>query len=314
MASGKNDGTMAMRAHSGFFVALVIVILFLPIATGYPVAHGDTDCSDPEALHQALLEHDKVRIAFRYKMQTGYRRSAKRGDLAIASMRNEILYSGAGPTIKAIQDHLVALDRKRRTATLIYEPGEGTCVWLIGPDKMEAGKLRSSDFVANRFRKAFAVAARMADRMPKKRGAVPIHAATDRPGPEADSRPEVPEGLVDEVLPRNIQDEILRFETLLILPSRDLSAVPFAALQVSPLGQPLIESVLPIMLPTVDALFFWVKAPTRFAGMSSVVIGDPDLTEDPSLDFVPLPGGAKRGSIRGNITRDTSADGPRGSI
>ena len=75
--------------------------------------------------------------------------------------------------------------------------------------------------------------------------------------------------------------------TLLILPAGDLSSVPFAALPLRD-GRNLIDIATPIVLPSVDALFFWVKAPVTWK--ASVIVGDPDLSKDKDWDFIPLPG------------------------
>jgi CHAT domain-containing protein len=98
--------------------------------------------------------------------------------------------------------------------------------------------------------------------------------------------------LAERVLPLAIRAGISSagIDRILILPSRDLSSVPFAALPLVDEDRPLIDTAMPVVLPTVDALFFWVAAPRRFARGSSVVVGDPDLSQDAVWQFAALPG------------------------
>lgn len=276
--------------------AIVLGMLtVLAASAGRASALSGEGCENPDRFQLALQEHDKARIEFRYKMLTGYRRHAKRGDLAISRSRRAFLYADVETLIKAIAAHASAMDASGLTAVLIYEPDQGRCVWLIAPDGgVTAAELQSADHVSQLFRDKLAVTTRAVTRAPVKhgedRGAL---ASPDAPlsavsGSEA-------EQLTERVLPETIQEQLLAaaYRKLLILPSRDLSSVPFAALRIGEPDHTLIDVLLPVVLPTVDALFFWVEAPKRFARGSSVVIGDPDLSGDPVWEFAVLPGARK---------------------
>ncbi len=293
-----------MRICCGAILSVVIVAFSYNVyAQSRKVSRSLVSCSEPRSLHAALLEHDKVRIEFRYKMQTGYRRRAKRGDITAAGSRNRFLYAGPGPTLKAISKHLTALDRGGKTAALIFQPGNGRCVWLVGPRGIEAsGQLKSSDRLAHLFRNKLGVTVRSASRVPRKRGKKRGLSTVASTLPDAEAG--AIKGLTRHILPENIGAKIkASFDTLLILPSRDLSAVPFAALSVGQKGEPLIASAVPIVLPSVDGLFFWVKAPKNFTAGTKLIVGDPDLSEDPVWDFIPLPGAREEALFVANAFR-----------
>jgi CHAT domain-containing protein len=98
---------------------------------------------------------------------------------------------------------------------------------------------------------------------------------------------EARDALLPDPIARHIEGSV---RTLLILPSADISAVPFAALPMSRPDLRLIDCATPVVLPSVDGLFFWVKAAPRPGPGRAVVVGDPDLSNDARWNFPPLPG------------------------
>jgi CHAT domain-containing protein len=81
-----------------------------------------------------------------------------------------------------------------------------------------------------------------------------------------------------------------RAHTLLILPANDISTVPFAALPATRPGAHLIDIATPIVLPSIDGLFFWVHGPTIRKTSNVLIVGDPDLSGDTKWRLAPLPG------------------------
>jgi CHAT domain len=239
-------------------------------------------------LHKALLEHDKARIEFQYKMERGYIRAAKRGDMAIASQRNQHLYAGPETTVRAIAAHLLALDPSATAFALVYEPRPEGAIWLISPrGEIASHHARRADANLSRLRDVLGVTARAAKRSPS------LRTGENHVPDQAPASPELLERVFQEARDALLPDPIARHiersvRTLLILPSADIGAVPFAALPMSRPNLRLIDCANPIVLPSVDGLFFWVKAasgPGR-----PVIVGDPDLSNDARWNFPPLPG------------------------
>lgn len=273
--------------------ALVVTCLSIALSLSIGGATA-AECDGAEGLRTALLEHDKVRIEFQYKMQTGYIRKAGKGDITIARKRNEFLYQGATPTLRAIQSHLKAMDASAATYALVYDSAESSeCVWLIGPDTLlearrKAGRKGQDISVASSFRRHLDVDVRARGRIPERRDAT--GSATASPsgqGVPAIDAQQLRQAVIPDPLLRQIQKSA---RTLLILPVGDLSAVPFAALPGIDSGTFLVDSTAAMVLPSVDGLFFWVPlSPFREFG-NALIVGDPDLTGDPIFKFIPLPG------------------------
>jgi hypothetical protein len=251
-----------------------------------------TECNGSEGLHIALLEHDKARIEFRYKMQTGYIRRAGRGDITIASERNRFLYGGPRRTLDAIQAHLKALDPRATTYALVYDPrGTTECVWLVGPDGLfeatrSLGPNGQKFSMASALRDVLRVDVRVTSRLPVRHDseAAPPRVMTSLAPADATA---VRQGVIPDAIMRKIQESA---RTLLVLPIGDLSAVPFAALPGLEEGKFLIDFSTTIVLPSVDGLFFWVAVSGFRDFRNALIVGDPDLSGDPEYEFPRLSG------------------------
>lgn len=126
-----------MRRRESVVKTLSSAVAAWPLTAGAqqpsrPLGFAD-ELAAREQLRQALLEHDKARIEFQYKMESGYVRAAKRGDMAIASQRNRHLYAGPETTARAIGAHLLALNPSATAFALVYEPRPEGAIWLISP-------------------------------------------------------------------------------------------------------------------------------------------------------------------------------------
>ena len=116
----------------------------------------------------------------------------------------------------------------------------------------------------------------------------------ERPGPE---RERASERLTQEawslLMPGAIADKLRASSAkrLLILPVSDIGFVPFAAL---PLGdQRLIDRFALVLLPDVEALLDLSVEVRPWSGVRDtrgVIVGDPDLAQDPRWSFPPLAG------------------------
>jgi hypothetical protein len=286
-------------AGARFEIRLVVAAAALGSAL-LPAPAAFADGCDLPQLHQALLEHDKARIEFQWKMETGFIQRTKRGDMTIARKRNEPLYAGPAATIQAIAKHLADLDGARGTFALVYEPRAKGCVWLIGPD----GSVSASraGWVAN-------VAGAIRDRLgvTTRSFLLPVSgedpgAAADKPAAAPDKNPPSLGDIGAALIPPQLMAEIeRRAHTLLILPANDLSTVPFAALPATQPRAHLIDIATPIILPSVDGLFFWVHAPSITKKSNALIVGDPDLSGDTKWRFASLPGARQEAMTVANL-------------
>ncbi len=292
-----------------------LVSACLSMALAFPIVSAKAaECDGAEGLRTALLEHDKVRIEFQYKMQTGYIRKAGKGDITSAEKRNELLYQGAAATLRAIQSHLKAMDATAATYALVYDPaGSSECVWLVGPDRLleakrKAGRNSQEISVASAYRRHLDVDVRARGRVPQRRDAADSEAT---PPPEhavaAIDAQLLRQAVIPDLLLREIQKSA---RNLLILPVGDLSAVPFAALPGLDSGTFLVDSTATLVLPSVDGLFFWVPlSPFRDFG-NALIVGDPDLTGDPIFKFIPLPGAQAEARSVARLVKSPALIGP----
>ena len=273
-----------------------------------------------EQLQQALIRHDRARIEFAYKMETGYIRRAERGDIVISAQKRDFIYNSPEAMIHAIQRHLKSLDHRGRTLALIYEPSENQSgVRLVTPDKVIYGGQSQTGKLVVELGDKLRIASRMANRLPVRQNSVKD--TSEQVSDTLETLPDEAERRQDTVATANVPvSELSRLSMelltpaiwsyltafgegqLLILPAQGLGSVPFSILPLEN-GRALISEYRPIILPGVDGLFFWVKLADDYYGPNNIVIGDPDLSQDPVWDFVQLPGARKEASTVATMFR-----------
>ena len=264
---------------------------------GRPVTrtcHADAD--DLQGLKATLIEHEKARIGFKNKIQHGV---FSGGELSGGRIRS------AAPAllVELIGRHLADIEGSGETAALVYDiglagPQYALCVWLFSARGVEAAATvpiaEGSPFrlasAAATVRSGLDVEGRAAVRAPRLRAGQGV----ERPGPE---RERASERLTQEawslLMPGAIADKLRASSAkrLLILPVSDIGFVPFAAL---PLGdQRLIDRFALVLLPDIEALLDLSIEVRPWSGVRDtrgVIVGDPDLAQDPRWNFPPLAG------------------------
>jgi CHAT domain-containing protein len=264
---------------------------------GRPVTRTcHADVGDLQGLKATLIEHEKARIGFKNKIQHGV---FSGGELSGGRIRS------AAPAllVELIGRHLADIEGSGETAALVYDiglagPHYALCVWLFSAKGLEAAATvpiaEASPFrlasAAATVRSGLDVEGRAAVRAPRLRAAQ----GAERPGPE---RERASERLTQEawslLMPGAIADKLRASSAkrLLILPVSDIGFVPFAAL---PLGeQRLIDRFALVLLPDIEALLGLSVEVRPWSGMRDtrgVIVGDPDLAQDPRWNFPPLAG------------------------
>ena len=264
---------------------------------GKPVTRTcHADAGDPQGLKATLIEHEKARIGFKNKIRHGV---FSGGELSGGRIRS----AAPASLVELIKRHLSDLEVSGETAALVYDIGlsgqqYALCVWLFSAKGIEAaatvpiaerGPFRLVSAAAM-VRSGLDVEGRAAVRAPQLR----VGEGVDQPKRE---RERAPEQLTEEawslLMPGAIAAKLRESSAirLLILPVSDIGFVPFAAL---PLGRErLIDRFALVLLPDVEALL-GLSLETRpwrsGRGSSSIVVGDPDLSQDRRWNFPPLAG------------------------
>jgi hypothetical protein len=262
---------------------------------GRPVTrtcHADT--ADLEGLKASLLAHEQARIGFKNKIRHGL---FSGGELSGAGIRN----APPASLVEMITRHLTALASAGETAALVYDVGVwarqyALCTWLFTTRGIEAAATvpipEESPFrsisAARTVRRGLDVEGRAAARAPRPRLGQTADAtgigerASDRLTEEAWSL------IMPAVLAAKLQGSSAK--RLLILPVSDIGFVPFAALPLG--GELLIDRFALVLLPDIEALL-GLSLDVRALGdrePRSIIVGDPDLSQDRRWNFPPLPG------------------------
>jgi len=266
-----------------------LIPLFSVLVGFFGLPHIAWATCTTDDFYRSLKDHDRAGLEFQWKMKTGYLPSKRSGTTTGSQERHKFLSEGAEAAIKGIQAHLKALDANGRTAALIYDLKADGCVWLLRSTGMPEGERTAiSPNLAKNVRDEMGVTTLVETRMPRLRSASAKSAAPAPPARIA-SR-EYLAGVRDAVIPpRLFQIISSNVKRLLVLPSGDVAAIPFAAFPSNVAEQLLIDTTSVTYLPGFDSLVFWVNAPTKFRGASAMIVGDPELSKDPIFEWIPLP-------------------------
>lgn len=285
---------------------------------GKPIAHScRAEVGDLEGLKAALIAHARALIGFKEKLRSGVYSVPKSAQTHLNTLPPQTILDTIRQKLHRIDGSRDGADRDVRSVALIYDTGvaEGqysVCVWLISPDGLEAAAsvpLPPQAF-AELVRDDLGVTARAAARAPSPRRNAPSKAREKRqsvaatPPADPSAAADHPEprsttitlaDAADVLLPPAIRETLSaahNFNRVVILPAADLGTVPFAAL---PLGdRPLIGQAAVVILPDVAALLASDENPHSYAAtlaeLKPLVIGNPDLSQDPEWVFQSLPG------------------------
>jgi CHAT domain-containing protein len=244
-------------------------------------------------LKATLIEHEKARIGFKNKIRHGV---FSGGELSGGRIRSASPHS----LVEMISRHLSDIEDSGETAALVYDLGisgqqYALCVWLFSAKGIEAAATvpitEQSPFrvasAASMVRSGLNVEGRSAARAPRLR----LGQGAEQPKRQTSEL--VTEEAWSLLLPGSIAAKLResRAKRLLILPVSDIGFVPFAAL---PLGRErLIDRFALVLLPDVEALLDLsseAQAWTNERELRSIVVGDPDLSQDQRRNFPPLAG------------------------
>jgi CHAT domain-containing protein len=213
-----------------------------------------------------------------------------------------------------------------RTAVLVYDLGiEGgarsVCVWLVTWDGLQAAatiplpSLQLSAYLQD----GLGVKTRAATRVPVPKAAPNAgrstkQAAVEPQGTEPISDRErvrletqelataALEQVAQVLLPRPISEALLHAKPtrVLILPAADLSTIPFSALPVDA-TRALVDVAELVILTDTDPLLVPQPSPRFERGGQALVVGDPDLADDPKWLFKPLPEARAEAMLAGQV-------------
>lgn len=171
------------------------------------------------------------------------------------------------------------------------------CVWLVGPGGIRASgtvRFRPEEVTRTVWSELAVTARSRAARSPRPAGGAcppappaPSAPAEQSPALLAQTERALAE-VADQVIPPAVAAALganaAPDARLFILPRGNLRKLPFAALPVG--GRPLIESHVPIIVPSLTVLKGGGDSPR---GGAALVVGDPDLSSDPQDCWTPLP-------------------------
>lgn len=280
----------------------------------------------PDGLKQSLLAHADALIGFKYKMRTGAYLVPRTARNSLADMSGPVLLGMISDRLRRLDNYppqhvrapRATMPATTRTKALVYDIGNhsgrrSVCLWLIGYDGIEAAETVAlpDAALAASLRTSIGVTARAASRSPVRKGrqrAVSPSAkgtrSGDGEGSGSDGGPQMTlAAIADFVLPKSVRTKLLPGPArdgaapppgpnrLLILPAGDIGSLPFAALPLD--DKPLISHAAIVMLADIDALIAQVMAnpplPTLGRAATALIVGDPDLSNDPLYSFSPLP-------------------------
>jgi len=263
---------------------------------GRPVTRScRADANDLQGLKAALLEHEKARIGFKNKIRHGV---FSGGELSGGRMKN------ATPTslLEKITRHLSDLAASEETLALLYDIGisgqqYALCVWLFSAKGIEATAMipivEESVFrqasAATVVRSGLDVEGRAAARSPRLRSSEGAEQVRNKARASEQLTKEAWSLLMPSPIASKLRSSSAK--RLLILPVSDIGFVPFAAL---PLGEAqLVDRFALVLLPDVEALLglsFEARSWATDRAVRSIVVGDPDLSQDTRWNFPPLAG------------------------
>lgn len=204
-------------------------------------------------------------------------------------------------TVRSITHRMRLLSTDQTTCALIHwrEPDGRLHGWLFDATGViatgsSAEPYHSMDFLLDALR----VDARTATRAPVRRG-------TTRPPPRPLIRPTDPQTELrrarDRLLPGAIGETLATGRgRLLILPARDTGSAPYAAM---PLGDAMLaDRWSTVILPDIETLSDPRRVfETRLNPRNALVVGNPDLSTDPTYEWSNLPGAAEEASAFAKI-------------
>ena len=264
---------------------------------GRPVTRTcHADASDLQGLKATLIEHEKARIGFKNKIRHGVFSGGELSGGRIGS-------AAPASLVEMIGRHLSDIQASGETAALVYDIGisgqqYALCVWLFSANGIEAAATvpiaEQSPFrlasAATMVRSGLDVEGRSAARAPQLR----LGQGVEQPTRERERASEqVTEEAWSLLMPGAIAAKLResRAQRLLILPVSDIGFVPFAALPLG--GGRLIDRFALVLLPDVEALLDLSSEARPWRSereMRSIVVGDPDLSQDRRWNFPPLAG------------------------
>lgn len=263
--------------------------------------------ADLDGFKATLTAFEKMRLRFREKADTGYYGDAK------GKAREWFDALAPAQTIATVAKYLEELGD---TFALVYDAGvfdnqHSICIWLLSANGIEAAvtvplpNWQMPPFV----HAALRVDAREAKRARRTRlgGVGKRLAKCPDPEPTGDLTPEwllseqqtqlasqALKQVAEVLLPKEIRARLTEKvdSRILILPALDLGTVPFAALPIDE-HRMLVDVASVVVLANVEGLYkgqalgLWTKSSQDRAG--SLILGDPDLSQDPHFCFAPLP-------------------------
>jgi CHAT domain-containing protein len=265
---------------------------------------------DLSGLHAALVEHERAKIGFEGKFDTGWFYGNRLRNAPLALKRERI-----DRTLHRIQENLRELSKAVTTGILVYDAGvQGRdsliCAWLVTKDGVQAaeivrtraGEEANLGRLAQYSQSRLGVTALQLTRAPRPRGlprenrAIAAAPAGEAPLAGASSillPPVIQKALIDQGIKR-----------LLILPVADISTVPFYAL---PLGdKALLDFASVVVLPDTNALFDYAVADRTLEQRGrKLIIGNPDSSTD-ELEWDSLASAEKEAGAVNELTSSMS--------
>jgi hypothetical protein len=281
---------------------------------GRPVTRScNASPNDLAGLRTALIEHERAKVGFNIKMDTGWF-YGNRLRLAPLEMKKQ----NVKDVLQRIEQNLRDLSTDGDAGVLIYDAGwDGrdamVCAWLITKDgvraaetvRMRASSETSPGRLASYSQDALGVTAVQFMRSPR------------RPGSERHASGNIPvltptasllSGASDALLPRTIQTVLLTqsINRLLILPSADIGTVPYYALPVG--NKQLIDLATVVILSGTEELFVYADLHEKVQERGSkLVIGNPDSRSD-AWKWDDLPGATLEAKAIDELTPSMRGD------
>jgi hypothetical protein len=281
---------------------------------GRPVTRScNASPNDLGGLHAALIEHERAKVGFRIKMDTGWFYGNR---LHLTSL--EMKKQDVNEILRRIEQNLSDLSTNGDAGVLIYDAGwDGrdamVCTWLITKDgiraaetiRMGASAEASPGRLARYSQNALGVTAVQVTRSPRRPGSE-WHAGGNTPALTPTTA--LLSGASEVLLPGTIKTALLTqsIKRLLILPSADIGTVPYYALPVG--GKQLIDLATIVVLSGTDELFVYADLHEKVQERGSkLVIGNPDSSSD-AWKWGDLPGAALEAKAIDELTSSMRGD------
>ena len=234
---------------------------------------------------RAIADHFTYSIGFRTKFKTGTYTTRLPPD----SQRARTQAAAAAAVVER-RMALFSTDERKNFALIHHINAAGALeVWLIGPTGVMASATSATPYHGLRsLESSLNIPSRAAEHAPHLRGVKPIQSATDVPQSSADALRDASDVLLTTEVRRILASQSGR---LLVLPARDTGTAPYAAFPLDD-GRPLVDRWSVVVVPDIETLATPDRTfdPHPLDFHTALVVGDPDLSLDTTMEWPTLPG------------------------